>query len=159
MSSRTSPRSHGACSPDLDVFSQNARPGFSGENVAEFVDRAELRATSSSRPRVTTLVEDEVSHPAVERVADPDPLLKTWIVDIVRLRVEHIDQVFVIDRKRDPARHPELMPSRQEFPILIEYLDPAVRAIADEQPVPLVHGDAVRDPELAREHIRFSPRP
>src|SRR5262245_22313073 len=147
----------GACLPDLDVFPQNARPGFACEHVAELVDRAELRPASSSRTRIAALIEDEMPHPAVERVPDPDPLLKTRIVDVVRLRVEDIDQVFIIDREGDPARHPELVPPRQIGPILIEDLDPRIRPVAHEQPAPLVHGNAVRDPELARTVSGLSP--
>src|SRR5258708_755247 len=112
--------------PDLDVFSQHARPGLSGEHVAEFVDRTELRPATGSRARVAALIQYEVLHPTVQRVPDPDPLLKAWIFDIVRLRVENVDQVFIIDRERDPARHPELVPPGQIRPILIEDLNPGI---------------------------------
>src|SRR5262245_60498264 len=108
--------------PDLDVFPQHARPGFPGEYVAEFIHRAELGAAARRRARVTALIQNEILHPAAQRVADPDSLLESRIVHIVGFGVEHIDEVFVVDRKRYSAWHSELVPGRQVFPVLIEDL-------------------------------------
>src|SRR5216684_1542405 len=136
--------------PHLDVFAQNARPGFSRKNVAEFIDGAELGAAASCGARIAALIQNEISHPAVKGVADPDALLESRIVHIVRLRVEDIDEVFVIDRKRYSAWHSELVPRRQVFPFLIEDLYAGVRSIAHEHAASFVHGDAMRHPEFTR---------
>src|SRR5262249_4282270 len=83
---RSNPLTGGALRlPDLDVFPQNARPGLSCENVAELIHGAELGAAARRGARIAALVENEISHPAVERVADPDALLESRIVHIVRL--------------------------------------------------------------------------
>src|SRR4051794_36187195 len=79
--------------PDLYIFPQHARPRFARENIAGLVNGAELRSAARRGRGIAALIEDEVFHPAVERVADPDALLVTRIVDIVRLRIEDIDQV------------------------------------------------------------------
>src|SRR6516225_9505872 len=71
--------------PNLDVFPQNPRAWFSREHVAEFVYSAELWAATRSHARVTPLIQNEVLHPTVSSVSDSDPLLKAWIVNIVRL--------------------------------------------------------------------------
>ena len=62
--------------PDLDIFPQNARSGFSGEDVAEFVHSPKLGAAARRSARIAALVQDEMSHPAVESIADPDALLE-----------------------------------------------------------------------------------
>src|SRR5262249_20145136 len=126
----------------LYVFPQNTRPRLAREHVAVLVDGTEFRSAARSRTRVAALVEDGILHPAVLRVADPNPLLEAWILDIVRFRVEHVDQVVVVDRERDPARHAELVPARQKISILVEDLDAGIGAVAHEQPATLVHGDA-----------------
>src|SRR6266446_3894168 len=136
--------------PHLDVFAQNARPGLASKNVAEFIDGAELGAAASCGARIAALVQNEISHPAAEGVTDPDSLLESRIVHIVRLRVEDIDEVFVVDGKRYSAWHSELVPSRHVFAFLIEDLDARIGSIAHEQAASLVHGDAMRRPELAR---------
>src|SRR5262245_61118426 len=71
--------------PDLHVFSQHARTRFAAEHIAVFVDGAKLRAAPRRRGRVTTLIQDEVLHPAAQGISDPDSLLKARIVDVVGL--------------------------------------------------------------------------
>src|SRR5216684_2113873 len=144
------PPTWGARLPHLDVFAQNARPGFSSKNAAEFIHGAELGAAAGCGARIAPLIENEISHPAVKSVADPDSLLESRIVHIVRLRVEDIDEVFVADGKRYTAWHSELVPSRQVFAFLIEDLYAGIGSIAHEQAASLVHGDAMRRPELTR---------
>src|SRR5258708_22424814 len=130
--------------PDLDVFAQNARPGFSSKNVAKFIHGAELGAAACCGARITALIQNEIFNPAVEGVADPDSLLESWIVHIVRLRIEDIDEVFVVDGKRYSAWHSELVPSRQVFAFLIEDLYAGIGSIAHEQAASFVYGDAMR---------------
>src|SRR5262249_28464294 len=83
------------------------------------------------------------------RVADPDALLESGIVDVVGFGIENIDQVLVVDRESDPARHSKLIPPREKLSILIEYLNSSVLSVADKDPASLVHRDAVRRAELA----------
>src|SRR5215468_9228341 len=96
----------------LHVLTQHSWPRFSGEYIPVFIHRAELRPASGSRLRVAALVENKVLDPTIESVSDSDPLLEPRVVDIVRLRVEHINKVFVIYGEGDPTRHSELMPGR-----------------------------------------------
>src|SRR5215831_21331459 len=98
--------------PDLHVFAQNARPGFSGEHVAELIHGAELGAAARRGARVAALVQNEILDPAVEGVADSDALLESRIVHVVRLGVEDVDEVFVVYRKCYSAWHTELVPGR-----------------------------------------------
>ena len=51
---------------------------------------------------------------------------------VVRLRVEDVDEILVVDGERDPARIAELVPLRDERAGLIEDLNPGVTAIGDE---------------------------
>src|SRR5262249_11539451 len=97
---------------------------------------------------MAALIQNEISHPAAKAVDDQASLLESWIVHIVRLRIEDIDEVFVVDGKRYSAWHSELVPSRQVFAFLIEDLDAGIGSIAHEQAASLVHGDAMRRPEL-----------
>src|SRR5437867_2964861 len=144
--------------PHFDVFAQNPWTRFSAKHVAEFIHSTEFRTAARLRPRVAALVENEVLDPAVQRIADPDTLLKTRIVDIVRLRVEDIDEVIVIDGEGDTARHPKLVPRRQILPFLVEDLDPRIGPVADKQPSSFVHGNAMHwRAELARAVSGFSP--
>src|SRR5215475_13680551 len=129
----------------LYVFPKNTRPRLAREHVAVLVGGAEFRSAARSRTRIAALVEDEILHPAVLRVADPNPLLEAWILDIVGFGIEHVDQVVVVDRERVAARHAELVPPCQKLSVLVEDLDAGIGAVADEQPAALVHGDAVRD--------------
>ena len=129
--------------PHLHIFPEDVGTWFSAEDIPIFVDRAKLGAASGLSARVAALIEDEVFHPAAHRVADADSRLETGIVDVVRLGVEHIDEVFVIDGKRDSTRHAELMPLRDKFSVLIENLDSGVAAIAHEDPPSFVHLDAM----------------
>src|SRR5207253_1758672 len=92
----------------LDVFPEDSRAWFPREYVAVLIHGAELCSTPGLCVRITTLVKDEISHPTSQGVSDPYPLLKARVVDIIRLRVEHINQIFVIYREGDAARHPEL---------------------------------------------------
>src|SRR6266576_6475171 len=80
------PYQRGARLSDLDVFPQNARAGFSREHVAEFIHGAELGAAACGRARVAARIQDEIFHPAVGGVSDPDSLLESRIVHVVRLR-------------------------------------------------------------------------
>src|SRR6266566_3006310 len=84
------------------------------------------------------------------RLADPDSLLESRIVHVVGFGVEHVDEVFVVDRKRYSAWHSELVPGRQVFPVLIEDLYAGIGSIAHKQTAAFVHGNAMRRPELAR---------
>src|SRR5262249_20900660 len=119
-------------------------------DVAESVYGAEFRAAAGGGTRIATLIQDEIFHPAMEGIADPDSLLETRIVHVVGFRVEHIDQVFVVNRKCYSAGHSELVPGRQVLPFLIEDLNTGIGSIAYEQPPSFVHGDAMRGAELAR---------
>src|SRR5437867_7419917 len=150
-------RARGQRLPYFHVFAQHARPRLACKDVAVLVDGAELWPAAGRGCRIAALVEDEVLDPAVLGVADPDALLEARIVDVVRFRIEHVDHVVVVDREGDPARHAELIPARQKLAVLVEDLDARVRAIAHEQAVALVHGDAVRGPELARRVAGLAP--
>ena len=134
---------------NLNVFAQNPGAWFSGKHIPVFVDSAELRPATGCRSGITALVQNEIPHPTIQGVADSDSLLKTRIVDIVGLGVEHVDQVFIIDREGHPTRHPKLMPLSQKLPFLVEDLNPGVGSIAHEHTAPFVHIDAVRRTELA----------
>src|SRR5437667_838642 len=129
--------------PHLHVLPKHARPWFSAENTPVFVHSAELGTASGLSARVAALIEDKIFHPAAQRVADADSLLEAGILDIVRLRVEHIYKVLIIDGERDSTRHPELVPLREKLSILIENLNSSVAAIAHENPPSLVHLDAM----------------
>src|SRR6266853_975950 len=100
-------------------------------------------AAARRRARVAALIQNEILDPAAQCIADPDALLESWIVHIVRLRVEDIDEVFVIDRKRYSAWHSELVPRRQVFAVLIEDLYAGIGSVAQEQAAAFVHGDAM----------------
>jgi hypothetical protein len=143
--------------PNLDVFPQNAWARLSSEHVAVFVYGAELGSAPRLCLRVASLIGDEVPHPTVECIPDSDSLLKTRIVDIVGLRVENIDQIFIIDGECNPARHAELMPRRQVFSFLIEDLDSSIGPIANEEAAPFVHIDAVGSAEFSRRVSGLSP--
>ena len=88
----------------LNVFPQNPWAGFSCEHIPKFINGAIFRTATRLRTGIATLIQNEVPHPTAEGVADPDPLFKTRIVDVVRLGIENIDQIFIVYRKRNPAR-------------------------------------------------------
>src|SRR5580765_1007089 len=110
--------------PDFDVFPQDPWTWLPSEHAAVAIHRHELGSAARFRIRVTTLIENEVLHPAGFGVPDSDPLFPTWIVHAVRLRVGHVDLVLIVEG--DPARRPELHPRRQMLSFLIEELDPVV---------------------------------
>src|SRR4029450_8982784 len=61
-------------------------------------------------------------------------------------------------REGEAARHPELVPGREMFPVLVEDLESCVGAIADKHATSFVHADAVHRPEFAWRVSGFSPR-
>src|SRR6266699_2210878 len=65
----------------------------------------------------------------------------------IRLRIGHIDVVFLIDV--DAAGAAELLPLIEEAAVLIEDLDSAVPAVGHKDPSSGIHRDAVRCDELA----------
>src|SRR3979409_818926 len=109
----------GQCLPHFHIFAQHAWAWLAREHVAVLVDRAELRPAASRGGRIAALVKDEMLHPAVLRIADPDALLEAGGVDVVGFGIEHVDEVIVIDREGNAARHPELIPAREELAVLI----------------------------------------
>src|SRR6266571_3993334 len=90
---------------------------------------------------------NESSDRAVPHAADPDAPLEAGIELRIRLVIGHVNRVVPVDE--DPARPAELLPLFEEIPFLVEDLDAAVAAVADEQPSPGIQGDGVRRVELA----------
>jgi len=60
---------------------------------------------------------------------------------------------------KNAAGPAELRPDRQQFAVLVEYLDAIVAPIADEQPAPGIHRQRVRSLELARPAAMHAPLP
>src|SRR5204863_2396045 len=118
---------------------------------------AELRSAARLCAWIAALIQDEVPHPASQRVSDSDALLEARIIDIVRFRVEDVDQVFIIGREGNTARHSELVPCGDVLSVLVEDLDPGIAPIACEQAASLVHGDAVHRAEFTRRIPGLSP--
>jgi len=48
------------------------------------------------------------------------PCSKPGLSDVVGFGIEHVDQVLVIDREGDAARHPELIPAGEELAVLVK---------------------------------------
>src|SRR5438309_3938201 len=93
---------------------------------------------------------------AVLGAPDVDASLESRILLGIRLRIGHVDVVFLIDV--DAAGAAELLPLIEEAAVLIEDLDSAVPAVAHKDPSSGIHRDAVGCDELARAGTVFTPR-
>src|SRR5437660_6422706 len=69
---------------------------------------------------------------AVLRAPYIDASLEPWILLVIRLRISHVDIVFLIDV--DSAGAAELLPLIEEASILIEDLDSTVPTVAHKNP-------------------------
>src|SRR5262249_51766715 len=94
-------------------------------------------------------VGNERRHHAGLGAANPDAAFPAVVIggDRFRFGVGDIDRVIAIDEYR--ARPAELETLVEEHSILIEDLDAVVVAVADEQPTLRIHGDRMRNIELA----------
>src|SRR5579871_3893821 len=96
-------------------------------------------------------IRNERDHLAILSVlhpADADAASKTRIRLFVRLRIGRIEYVFGVDVY--PARTAVLPPFFQEFSVLVEDLNPAIGAVANEQSALGIEGQRVRSIELTR---------
>src|SRR5207245_11709814 len=92
---------------------------------------------------------------AVLYAPDVDASLESRILLGIRLRIGHVDVVFLIDVHAAGAA--ELLPLIEEAAVLIEDLDSAVPAVGHKDPSSGIHRDAVRCDELARAGTVFTP--
>src|ERR1019366_3310031 len=74
---------------------------------------------------------------------------------VSRLRISYIHHVIFVDVNR--ARPSELIPLRNELPVLIEDLNAVVLTVSDEKPSPRIERQGVNNVELAGPHALFSP--
>src|SRR5258705_3700170 len=101
---------------------------------------------------------DEGRDLAVLHAADPDSLLEGRIdlsVVVAGLMVGRIENVVPVDI--EPARATELLPFREELSVLIEYLNAAVAAVADEQTPGGIHGERMRGGQFTRSAAVLAP--
>ena len=93
---------------------------------------------------------------AIFGAADPDAPLVARVRLLIGLRVGRVEHVLPVDEHA--ARPAELSPLRQEHPVLVEDLNPAVPAVGDKQPAVRVHREIVWRVELTRAGPLLSPR-
>src|SRR5256885_7476255 len=105
---------------------------------------------------VALVPRNESRHLAVLDAADPDPLLESRIDLIARGRVRDVEDVLLVDE--DAARPSELAPIGDELAILIEDLNPAVRAVGDIKPALGIHRESMRRIEFAWAGSLLAPR-
>src|SRR5688572_5318220 len=115
----------------LHIFSQHFRPDLGAINVAVRIGGHAFRAARGGLVRSGLRIGNEGRDLAIARAADINPALPTGIAFGVRLRVGHVNDVISIDE--NAARTAELLPFLQELAVLIEELNPVVRAVADEE--------------------------
>ncbi len=97
--------------------------------------------------RVGAQAGDQRRDAAVFGAADPDSALEARVELGVRLVVGDVQDIVAVDEKA--ARAAELLPFFEEVAVLVEDLDAAVGAVADEQPSFGIHGEGVGLVEFA----------
>src|SRR4029077_9933151 len=135
----------------LYVSHQLARIDFRPIEVPIRVGSHPFRGAAGSRPGAFLCrhrVRDQRGDLAVIGIADPQAPLEAGILRRIGFGIGDVDDVVAVDE--DAARPAELLPFRDEFPILVEDLDAIVGAVADEQPAARIHGKPVEHIELAR---------
>src|SRR5262245_58302820 len=112
----------------LDEFLQIVGGSFRPVNVAHGVRRDAFRYGLFVRLRSNS--GNQGLHRPVFSAADPNAPFEARIALRIRLRIAHIDYVVTVNK--DSARPAELLPLREKFAFLVEDLDAAVAAVADE---------------------------
>src|SRR6266516_239642 len=92
---------------------------------------------------------------AVFCAADSQASLEAWIEGGIRLRVDDVDRVVLIDG--NAAGPAELFPLVEEFSVLVEDLDSVIRAIGHEKTSSGIHRDRMRCIHFARSFAFFAP--
>src|SRR5262249_53101308 len=142
----------------LDVAHQLARIDFGAVDVSPRVGGDALGGAAG--PRAAPLlhgqgIRNERRDLAVLGAADAQSAFEAWVLGVVGFGVGDIDDVALVDE--DPAWPAELLPFSEEFSVLVEDLDAAVGAVADEQPSARIHGERVRHVEFARPGALLAP--
>src|SRR5262249_48140593 len=109
----------------------------SAVNIALIVRRHDFRPIHGNEPRDV----------AISGAANPDALLDAGIVLLVRLRVRHVNEVFLVNI--DATGSAKLLPLRNKSSILVENLNTVVGPISNEQPPIGVHCKPMGYVELA----------
>src|SRR5215510_15060361 len=142
----------------LDVAHQLARIDFGAVDVPSRVGGDALGGAAGPRPAPLLHrlgIWNERRDLAVLGAADAQTALEAGVLGVVGLGIGDIDGVVLVDE--DAARPTELLPFREEFSVLVEDLDTAVGAVADEQPSARIHGERVRHVEFARPGTLLAP--
>src|SRR5262245_58582512 len=146
----------GICAVRLCIPKQPAGTGLREIDDSIAIDRNSL-APAATRKVGGLRVRNKETDLSVTQAADPHPTFDGGIhVWSTGLRIGRIQGSRSI--QRDAARTSPLLPLRDELPVLIKYLDPAVAAIGDKESPLRVQHESVRCIEFAGSGSLRAPR-